>query len=183
MKKNKRSRDIVEVKRAAEWIETEEEPRKQVFVEIYIVRKKGKYALAVNREFDPLPENDLFEPQGVNNKPENRIGPMIDAKTWNHEMLTGFVYDVLYNLPHICNKSYFVGYINGRCRLIRLSEVSIGDYDLTRICCHNVTDAENDSILWKSYGDDSLLLCDGDMRRVYCTRTRSFSEWYMERWL
>lgn len=139
------------------------------FADIYILRNNGKSALV--HDTDPVDENWLAESQNAKASENNDV-------LWSFEFLTDYEYDALFMLPHIFNKSYYVGFVDGKCRLIRVSMVYPKYFDGGIVCCRNITDIENDAIMWKSFGDDTLLLCIGDLMRTYCTRTRTFSDWY-----
>lgn len=163
--------DEIEIIPCASWIETEGGDERSSFAEIHVIKRNGKHALGCCTNTDSM-DHDTAQ---AYSSAVACLSLFLD-----YEMLTDYTYDALYVLPHTHNRSYFAGFIGGKCQLLRVSMIPRSQYVKGTVLCRAVTDAENDSIMWKSYGDDMLLLCRGKMMRTYCVRTHSFSEWYYQ---
>jgi len=89
-------------------------------------------------------------------------------------------YDVLFQLHHPWNKSYFVGYKDGKCALLRVvaHAYQVGEDDVA--VCKVLSGHEYDSIAWN--GDNTIVLYLGASRREYNLRTHTMSEAYECLW-
>ena len=89
-------------------------------------------------------------------------------------------YDVLFQLHHPWNKSYFVGYKNGKCALLRITAhaYQAGEEDVA--VCRVLSDPEYDSIAWN--GGNMIVLYQGELCREYHPRTHMVSEAYECLW-
>ena len=98
----------------------------------------------------------------------------------NNLPLLPCTYDVLFQLYHPWNQSYFVGYKNGKCALLRVSAHAFDmDGDAVTVC-RALCDPEYDSIAW--YGENVIVLHQGEARREYCLQTHTMSERYEYIW-
>lgn len=89
-------------------------------------------------------------------------------------------YDVLFQLHHPWNKSYFVGYKDGKCALLRVvaHAYQVDEDDVA--VCKVLSDPEFDSIAWN--GDNIIVLYQGELRREYNLRIHTTSEAYECLW-
>ena len=124
------------------------------FADLGIVRTEGKYGLI------HIPEVD---------EPDDSI-PLLPC-----------TFDVLFSLYHPYNKSYFVGFKNGKCGLyVMTAYPHKNEEDSSWVCCTELAKPEFDSITWN--GDNTITLHQGDFRQDYCLRTHTISALYECLW-
>ena len=128
--------------------------RRFSFIDIGIIRCQGKYGLI------HIPNEDELD---------DSI-PLLTC-----------TFDALHLLYHPLNKSYFVGFKEGKCGLYAMTAHSYQHAeDYYFVDCTELAKPEHDSISWN--GDSIITLHQGDYRQDYCLRTHTLSTPYENSW-